>query len=149
MSKPIPTAARELSYIRRDLERIAKRLASLDVPLVRSTDDSLVRRVLDAAWIETGISPGELTSERRNSETFRARCAVIFIVRELAAYSLPRIGRALGGRDHTTIMSALRRANALRATDAAFERMLHNIETRARAAIKAERMPNATTLHPA
>jgi chromosomal replication initiation ATPase DnaA len=65
--------------------------------------------------------------EGRESELFRTRCAIVLLARR-RGHSMPKIGRVLGRRDHTTIMNALRRANAMMAKDEGFARFVARLE---------------------
>jgi chromosomal replication initiator protein len=58
----------------------------------------------------TGISVRDIRSDRRQAPIVRARFIAVHLCREFTSASLPVIGRMLGGRDHTTIIHALRRA---------------------------------------
>jgi hypothetical protein len=69
---------------------------------------------------ETGISALRLTGADRDDETARARFLVCGLARQLTGRSLTNIGKALGGRDHTTIMHAIARYSALFAQDEVF-----------------------------
>jgi chromosomal replication initiator protein len=42
----------------------------------------------------------------------------MYLAKQLTPRSLPEIGRKFGGRDHTTVMHAIRRIEELRASDA-------------------------------
>jgi chromosomal replication initiator protein len=53
------------------------------------------------------ISPSELISARRTSRIAWPRQAAMYLARELTSSSLPAIGQAFGGRDHTTVIYAL------------------------------------------
>jgi chromosomal replication initiator protein len=44
----------------------------------------------------------------------------MYLAKQLTTRSLPEIGRKFGGRDHTTVMHAVKRIDQLRATDASF-----------------------------
>jgi chromosomal replication initiator protein len=44
----------------------------------------------------------------------------MYLAKTLTARSLPEIGRKFGGRDHTTVMHAVKKVEELRAGDAAF-----------------------------
>jgi chromosomal replication initiator protein len=57
-----------------------------------------------------GISPEELVSSARSARLTWPRQAAMYLARELTPQSLPSIGREFGGRDHTTVMHALKRA---------------------------------------
>ena len=53
-----------------------------------------------------GVSLDELLSRDRHKTLVEARQVVMWFLRE-RGYSLPEIGRLVGGRDHTTVMAAL------------------------------------------
>jgi chromosomal replication initiator protein len=57
-----------------------------------------------------GISRAELVGTSRAATPLRARQIAILLTREATDLSLPQIGRLYGGRDHSTILNALRRA---------------------------------------
>ncbi len=55
----------------------------------------------------------ELLSERRNRSLARPRQIAMALSKELTAHSLPEIGSAFGGRDHTTVLHACKRVKEL------------------------------------
>ena len=59
----------------------------------------------------------DLLSERRNRSIARPRQIAMALSKELTNHSLPEIGDAFGGRDHTTVLHACKRIKALRAED--------------------------------
>ena len=62
--------------------------------------------ILSAVAKEFGIDEGRLIGRERARETALPRQVVMYLLREEANISLPQIGEALGGRDHTTVMYA-------------------------------------------
>lgn len=64
-----------------------------------------------------GMKQADLLSERRNRAVARPRQAAMWLAKQLTTRSLPDIGRRFGGRDHTTVLHAVRRIEALRADD--------------------------------
>jgi chromosomal replication initiator protein len=64
-----------------------------------------------------GISPDELLSSARTTRIVWPRQIAMYLARELTGESLPTIGRHFGGRDHTTVLHAWRRASARIASD--------------------------------
>lgn len=64
-----------------------------------------IRDIMALASRLTGVSAKDMVSARRDSEFIKARAAVIFTSRQ-RGFSFPAIGRALGGRDHSTIIHA-------------------------------------------
>jgi chromosomal replication initiator protein len=63
----------------------------------------------------------ELHSARRARRVARPRQVAMYLARELTTRSLPDIGRRFGGRDHTTVLHACRRIEALCKTDPVFQ----------------------------
>ena len=59
----------------------------------------------------------DLLSPRRAREVARPRQVAMYLAKKLTARSLPEIGRRFGGRDHTTVMHAVKRIEELRASD--------------------------------
>jgi chromosomal replication initiator protein len=56
----------------------------------------------------------DLLSKRRSRSIARPRQVAMALARELTNHSLPEIGDAFGGRDHTTVMHACERVKDLR-----------------------------------
>ena len=63
------------------------------------------------------IRVGDLLSKKRSRSIARPRQIAMALAKELTNHSLPEIGDAFGGRDHTTVLHACRRIEALRETD--------------------------------
>jgi chromosomal replication initiator protein len=64
-----------------------------------------------------GLTTEQLLSRNRAERIAWPRQLAMYLSRELTDHSLPAIGRAFGGRDHTTVLSACRRATERIATD--------------------------------
>lgn len=63
------------------------------------------------------IRVADLLSKRRSRSIARPRQVAMALARELTNHSLPEIGDAFGGRDHTTVMHACERVKDLRETE--------------------------------
>ena len=63
------------------------------------------------------IKMGELLSKRRNRSVARPRQLAMALAKELTNHSLPEIGDAFGGRDHTTVLHACRKIAELKEAD--------------------------------
>jgi len=63
------------------------------------------------------IKVADLLSKRRNRSVARPRQLAMALCKELTNHSLPEIGDAFGGRDHTTVLHACRTIKSLRGTD--------------------------------
>jgi chromosomal replication initiator protein len=60
------------------------------------------------------IKVSDILSKRRSRSVARPRQMAMALAKELTNHSLPEIGNAFGGKDHTTVLHACRKINALR-----------------------------------
>ena len=65
------------------------------------------------------VSRSDLLSSRRTANVVRPRQVAMYLAKTLTLRSLPEIGRRFGGRDHTTVLHAVRKIEALVARDTA------------------------------
>ncbi len=79
------------------------------------------------------IKVSDMHSARRSRAVARPRQVAMFLSKRLTSKSLPEIGRKFGGKDHTTVMHAVKRVEELMAADSEFgqdikllEKMLQN-----------------------
>lgn len=79
----------------------------------RVTIDEIQRAV--SSYFE--LKPIELVSARRARVVARPRQIAMYLAKRLTTRSLPEIGRKFGGRDHSTVIHAVRRIEQLRDTD--------------------------------
>jgi len=63
------------------------------------------------------VSRADILSSRRTANVVRPRQIAMYLSKVLTLRSLPEIGRRFGGRDHTTVLHAVRKIEALTATD--------------------------------
>jgi chromosomal replication initiator protein len=63
------------------------------------------------------VRMSELLSERRSRSVARPRQIAMALSKELTAHSLPEIGSAFGGRDHTTVLHACKRVKELQESE--------------------------------
>ncbi|MES2142033.1 MAG: chromosomal replication initiator protein DnaA [Pseudomonadota bacterium] len=77
------------------------------------TVDNIIKTV--AEYYKIKVS--DLISKRRTSSLARARQIAMALAKELTNHSLPELGRAFGGRDHTTVLHAFRKIQELKKTN--------------------------------
>ena len=65
------------------------------------------------------VSRADILSSRRTANVVRPRQIAMYLSKALTLRSLPEIGRRFGGRDHTTVLHAVRKIDALAGKDAA------------------------------
>jgi len=73
------------------------------------------------------VSEDDLTSKRRSREIAMPRQVAMYILRELTPMSTTAIGRAFGGRDHTTVMHACDKISSAMRADTAFRRTVEEL----------------------
>lgn len=73
-----------------------------------------------------GIKTSDLLSSRRLQSLTKPRQVAMFLCKVLTTKSLPEIGRKFGGRDHTTVIHAVKKITELCAIDPEFA---HDVET--------------------
>jgi chromosomal replication initiator protein len=82
----------------------------------RITIDEIQRKVAE----HYNIKLSDMHSARRARQVARPRQVAMYLAKQLTARSLPEIGRKFGGRDHTTVMHAVRKIEELANDDASF-----------------------------
>jgi chromosomal replication initiator protein len=80
----------------------------------RITIDEIQRKVAE----HYNLRMTDMHSARRARNVARPRQVAMFLAKQLTARSLPEIGRKFGGRDHTTVMHAVRKVEELMNDDA-------------------------------
>ncbi len=91
----------------------------------RLTVDRIQRAVCEVF----SVTPTDMVSKRRARIIARPRQVAMYLCKKLTKRSLPDIGRRFGGRDHTTVMHAVKRIDSLRADDASFNAQIEAVET--------------------
>ncbi|MEO3432302.1 chromosomal replication initiator protein DnaA [Inquilinus sp. CAU 1745] len=82
----------------------------------RVTIDEIQKKVAEHYNIKTA----DMHSARRARSVARPRQVAMYLAKQLTARSLPEIGRKFGGRDHTTVMHAVKKIEELSAEDRSF-----------------------------
>jgi chromosomal replication initiator protein len=71
------------------------------------------------------IKVAELFSKKRTRTIARPRQVAMWLCREVTSHSYPEIGDAFGGRDHTTVIHAVRTIESLRSRESDLNHDLH------------------------
>jgi chromosomal replication initiator protein len=82
----------------------------------RVTIEEIQKRVAE----HFNIKLADMQSPRRARQVARPRQIAMFLAKQLTTRSLPEIGRKFGGRDHTTVMHAVKKVEELCAADSGF-----------------------------
>ncbi len=131
----------------RELEGSLIRLAAKASLTGRSIDDSLIQgelalvaapaqRLVGVSDIQRAVcshfrvTNTDLLSKDRHKSVAFARQVAMYLCRQRLKSSFPELGRAFGNRDHTTVMSAVRRVETLRKRDPQVNAHLEELERR-------------------
>ena len=99
----------------RDLLRVQTRAISID---------SIQKTVADFYRVKVP----ELFSKKRTADLVKPRQIAMYFAKELTSLSLPEIGEAFGGRDHTTVLHSVRKISENRKTDTQLNHELHVLD---------------------
>jgi chromosomal replication initiator protein len=128
--------ARNLTANGRDLEGAVNRLLAhatltgdtLDIDTAETAIRDLIRirepkkvRIEDIQRLVANhfnVSKADILSSRRTTTVVRPRQIAMYLSKALTPRSLPEIGRRFGGRDHTTVLHAVRKIEELASNDA-------------------------------
>jgi chromosomal replication initiator protein len=95
----------------------AELIAELIPHRSQANEPTTVEQIQQRVAVAFGISRAELVGSSRAATPLRARQVAILLTREATDLSLPQIGRLYGGRDHSTVLNSLRRAEATLSAD--------------------------------
>jgi len=89
--------------------------------LLRANDRRVtIEEIQKQVAVHFNIRISDMHSARRARSVARPRQVAMFLAKQLTSRSLPEIGRKFGGRDHTTVMHAVRKVDELRENDLGF-----------------------------
>jgi chromosomal replication initiator protein len=96
----------------------------------RTTGGLTVQVITDAVTDFYGVRLSELLSKKRTRSVAIPRQVCMYLARSKTHHSLEEIGLYFGGRDHTTVLHALRAVGKRRAEDAQFDAVVGTLERR-------------------
>lgn len=100
---------------------------AISIPCVkqrRATFDEILHRVCT----EFSVREAELLGERRLRRIARPRQVLMYLTYWNTNLSYPEIGRRLGKKNHTTVLSGVKKVKTLREEDEAFDARIKKIE---------------------
>jgi len=89
----------------------------------RVTIDSIMKAVAE----KYGIKPAQLREKSNRKEIVGPRQVAMYITKELTPASLPEIGRAFGGKHHTTVIHSIDKITRERQQNAELNKLIHNV----------------------
>jgi chromosomal replication initiator protein len=119
-----------LAYVRfhgREVTVEVARIALKDLLSIQNRQIS-VENIQKSVADFYSIKVADMYSKRRPANIARPRQIAMFMAKELTQKSLPEIGDLFGGRDHTTVLHAVRKIGEERAHDSQLNHEIHVIE---------------------
>lgn len=89
----------------------------------RITIDSIQKAVAE----RYSIKPAQLREKSNRKEIVVPRQVAMYLVKELTQASLPEIGRAFGGKHHTTVIHSINKIDALRGNDIDLNKLINSL----------------------
>jgi chromosomal replication initiator protein len=89
----------------------------------RISIDSVVRAVAE----RFSLQPSQLKQKTNSHNISRPRQIAMYLAKELTGASLPELGRAFGGKHHTTVLHSIRKVEQARAEDPDVNRIIHSL----------------------
>ena len=103
---------------------------SLETTIAPVAPKDAITRVIETVSAEHSLSPVVVLSSARTREAVAARQKGLYLAYRLSGKSLPEIGRRFGGRDHTTVLHAVRKLEAMAEADPSFRAYLIHLARR-------------------
>lgn len=101
---------------------------------LKSREPLSIKAITSAVARQTGVKSSEMRSGSRRQNIVRARSLAMWLSRQLTDESLTKIGDAFGGRDHSTVLHAIRKIETSFDEDASLRRTADQITQKLSAA---------------
>jgi chromosomal replication initiation ATPase DnaA len=101
--------------------------ATAKVAATPTTEVDYIGRTLKVVSSDSGISIDTILSPIRTREVVAVRQKALYLANSLSGKPVNEIGRRFGGRDHTTVIHAVRKMRARRDSDEAFRQDLFRL----------------------
>ena len=89
----------------------------------RITIESIVKAVGE----KFSLQPSQLKQKTNEQKIVHPRQIAMYLAKELTSASLPEIGRAFGGKHHTTVLHSINKIDKLRQRDQDLNSLIHNL----------------------
>ena len=107
------------------LSNIRKILADILAVNAKPLSIEDIKKVVAEKW---AVSVADIDSERKQKEIVIPRQVAMYIAKNLTSKSLPEIGKSFGGRDHATVIYAVKKVRDLMTTNPKMELLINEVE---------------------
>lgn len=88
------------------------------------------KRVISVVADYYNLTPTQLTGRNRTTQVSMARHIAMYLMRELLDLPFSKVGKAFGGKDHSTVMNAIQKVEKLLKTDPSFKKVINDLNAR-------------------
>ena len=107
-----------------DFESMVRHAGGKTLPEVTSS------QIINLTASHLDLSPAEILGSRRTQEVVMARQIAMFLCRELLNSSYPELGKIFGGKDHSTIMYAVKKIKGIQKLDQNMHKLLTELRNK-------------------
>ncbi len=111
-----------------DIDTASQALRSLKSSVTQNLSNLTIKKIQDEVAKYYHVSTADLIGPKRPKEIAFPRQIAMYLVRELLGTSLPAIGTAFGGRDHTTVMYAYKQISDKMKSDVDVQKDIDSIK---------------------
>jgi chromosomal replication initiator protein len=98
----------------------------------KATDDLTPKKIMTVVSEHFNIHVRDLTGTKRHQHIAQARQVAMYLCRQMLNTSYPSLGRAFGGKDHSTVLYSVKKINQLQEDDLELKQMLKTLKKKCR-----------------
>ncbi|QGY39502.1 chromosomal replication initiator DnaA [Pseudodesulfovibrio cashew] len=98
----------------------------------KATDDLTPKKIMGVVSEHFNIRVGDLTGTKRHQHIALARQVAMFLCRQMLNTSYPSLGRAFGGKDHSTVLYSVKKIKQMQEDDNELKQLLKTLKTKCR-----------------
>jgi chromosomal replication initiator protein len=98
----------------------------------KTTDDLTPKKIMAVVSEHFSVNIKELTGTKRHQNIAQARQVAMFLCRQMLSTSYPALGRAFGGKDHSTVLYSVKKIEQLQEDDFELKQLLKTLKTKCR-----------------
>jgi chromosomal replication initiator protein len=95
--------------------------------ITQSEKKVTIEMIQKAVTEEFSLKPGQLKEKTNAKMVSYPRQIAMYLAKELTSASLPEIGRAFGGKHHTTVLHSVKKIEGMRRTNGDLNRLIHKV----------------------
>lgn len=137
-STPQPTTQLHHAYVDEAPVIASPPSQPINVRYVKGSATSIIKIICKGCAYYFNVDYKEIMSKTRTSRVTTVRQIAYQITREITGWSQPEIGRRFGGKDHTTILSGIRKIERLKSKDTELADKIERLKSDVIAAIKSD-----------